>query len=124
MEARLLRAIVAMAALLSMGANYRTPNFIITAPTQPMAEQIGQAAETFRRDLATLWLGKPMPNWSPFNPDVYGSEHPGQRCSPVTQPDVLQVPQTKSSKAKKACLPQDWPICSKRSVLSAPPLMR
>ena len=30
---------------------------------------------------------EPMPNWSPFNPETYGSEHPGQRCSPVTQPD-------------------------------------
>ena len=28
------------------------------------AEQIGQQAETFRRDLAVLWLGKPLPNWA------------------------------------------------------------
>jgi len=43
---------------------------------------------------------EPMLFWSPFSPDVYGSEQPGQRCVPVWQPLVLQVPQTKSSNAR------------------------
>ena len=37
---------------------------------------------------------------------------------------VLHVPQTISSNARNVCFIHDWPICSKRSVLSAPPLMR
>ena len=63
MDARLARAAILVAALVSMGASYRTQNFVVTAPTPQMAEQIGRQAETFRRDLATLWLGKPLPNW-------------------------------------------------------------
>ena len=50
---------------------------------------------------------------------MYGSEQPGQRCEPVSQPLVLHLPQTSSSNAKKVCFIQDWPICSNRSVLSS-----
>lgn len=64
MDARLARAAVLAAALASMGASYRTPNFVVNAPTPQAAEQIGKQAETYRRDLATLWLGKPLPNWA------------------------------------------------------------
>ena len=67
---------------------------------------------------------EPMLFWSPFRPETYGSEQPGQRCEPVWQPLVLQVPQTKSSNARNVCFIHDWPICSKRSSLLAPPLMR
>ena len=67
---------------------------------------------------------EPMLSWSPFRPETYGSEQPGQRCVPVWQPLVLQVPQTKSSNARNVCFIHDWPICSKRSSLFAPPLMR
>jgi hypothetical protein len=48
----------------SLGASYRTQNFIVQAPTQELAQEIGKAAEAYRRDLAVEWLGKPMPNWS------------------------------------------------------------
>ncbi|HVU89070.1 MAG TPA: hypothetical protein VHD36_17230 [Pirellulales bacterium] len=64
MDARLVRAAVMVAALVSLGASYRTPNFVVNAPTQDIATQIGQQAETYRRDLAVLWLGKPLPNWA------------------------------------------------------------
>jgi hypothetical protein len=47
-----------------MGASYRTPNFIVEAPTPQAAEQIGAAAEKYRSELAVEWLGKPMPNWA------------------------------------------------------------
>jgi hypothetical protein len=65
MEARILRA-ASLAALLvvSMGASYRTPNFLIQTSEPRLAEQFGKAAEQFRRDLAIAWLGKPMPEWS------------------------------------------------------------
>jgi hypothetical protein len=44
-------------------ANYRTQNFIIQAPDAALAKAVGDAAEAFRRDLATYWLGQPLPPW-------------------------------------------------------------
>ncbi len=63
MDARLARVAAIFAALLCLGAGYRTRNFIVTAPSQPLAEQIGKQAEKYRRDLAIEWLGKPLPDW-------------------------------------------------------------
>lgn len=47
-----------------MGAQRRSANFIIETPDPNFAEQVAQAAEKYRRDLAIEWLGKPMPNWA------------------------------------------------------------
>jgi hypothetical protein len=47
-----------------MGASQRSPNFVVSAPTQEMAAQISRAAESYRRDLAIQWLGSAMPNWA------------------------------------------------------------
>jgi hypothetical protein len=46
-----------------MGAGFRTQNFVIDAPTAPLAQEIGHAAEKLRRDLAIEWIGKDMPAW-------------------------------------------------------------
>lgn len=54
---------VLIAALLSMGASHRTTNFAVQAPTQPIAERVGQWAEYYRREKAILWLGYEMPPW-------------------------------------------------------------
>jgi hypothetical protein len=64
MDALAIRCAILAAAVASMGASYRSPNFIVEAPTPQMAEQIGTATEKFRNDLAIDWLGKPMPNWA------------------------------------------------------------
>src|SRR5690242_6866710 len=64
MEARFFRAVTLAAAIGSLGASYRTPNFVVNAPTTDMAEQIGRAAEKYRKQLAVEWLGREMPNWS------------------------------------------------------------
>jgi hypothetical protein len=64
MDALVARCAILAAALLSLGASYRTPNFIIEAPTTDAAEKIGRAAESFRSQLAVDWIGKEMPNWS------------------------------------------------------------
>ena len=64
MEARIARAAVLVAALASVAAGHRTPNFVVEAPTPEIAQQVGTMAEKFRHDLAVEWLGKPMPNWS------------------------------------------------------------
>jgi hypothetical protein len=70
MDARLARwALLAavfssLGAPASLGASYRTPNFVVEAPTAQMAEQIGRAAEKYRRELAIDWLGSEMANWA------------------------------------------------------------
>jgi hypothetical protein len=64
MEARLLRAALLAAALVScLGAGYRTTNFVVEAPTAELAEKIGKSAELYRRELAIDWLGDALPNW-------------------------------------------------------------
>lgn len=81
MEARILRAAIAAAlALLFCGAgrpsiaggpmgmagrpaSVRSQHFIVSAPTADLANEICQAAETYRRDLAIEWLGQELPEW-------------------------------------------------------------
>lgn len=64
MEAHLVRCAILVAAFASLGASYRTQNFVVEAPSAAMAKQVGTAAEKYRRELAIDWLGKEMPNWS------------------------------------------------------------
>jgi hypothetical protein len=78
MEARLVRAALLVAAILSMGAgrpyhSVRSQHFIVSAPTPQLAEEICKAAEQFRRDLAIEWLGHQLPEWQgpcPIRADV------------------------------------------------------
>ena len=59
------RSLLIVGALSSLGAGYRTPNFVVTAPTAQFAKQVGDAAEIYRNELAIEWTGKPLPgNWS------------------------------------------------------------
>jgi hypothetical protein len=44
-------------------AGHRTANFVVEAPTPELARRIGEAAEQYRHDLATEWLGQPLPRW-------------------------------------------------------------
>lgn len=65
MDARSVRAAWAAVVLcVSLGASYRTANFVVTAPTADVAHAIGEAAERYRRELAQEWLGQTLPNWS------------------------------------------------------------
>jgi hypothetical protein len=57
-------ALVLFGVVASMGASYRTTNFIAEAPTPQIAQQICQLAEQYRREKALQWLGQEMPNWS------------------------------------------------------------
>lgn len=44
---------------------FETANFVIeNAPTEEMAREFGTTAENCRRELAVLWIGQEMPNWS------------------------------------------------------------
>ena len=68
-DARTLRyiAVVAILAGLSQSleaATYQTVNFAVTSDRPEVAEEVGKAAELYRRQLAVFWLGKPLPNWS------------------------------------------------------------
>jgi hypothetical protein len=64
MEARLIHLSIALSIIFSMGAVVRTPNFVVTAPTEEIATQAGQTAERYRSLLAKAWLDKELPNWS------------------------------------------------------------
>ncbi|MCH8043581.1 MAG: hypothetical protein IID44_07665 [Planctomycetes bacterium] len=63
MEARIFRAAILAACLCSLGASYRTTNFIVNASSDQFAKQIGQTAEQMRRDLAIEWVGRELPRW-------------------------------------------------------------
>jgi hypothetical protein len=70
MDARLLLAAVLAAASVSLApvtlpaATYKSDNFVVEAATPEIAEQVGQEAERFRRELAIHWVGKALPRWS------------------------------------------------------------
>ena len=64
MDARFSRTLLVAALLLvSMGARYETPNFIIETKDPQQARLYGDTAEQLRRDLAVTWLGEEMPRW-------------------------------------------------------------
>ncbi len=44
-------------------AGVRSTNFVVTAPTQEIANQVAQYAEKYRKEKALLWLGKEMSQW-------------------------------------------------------------
>ena len=47
------------------GARFATANFeVLNAPTPPLAKLLCETAERYRRELAVLWIGYEMPDWS------------------------------------------------------------
>lgn len=66
MSAAMLLALLCGAwhATAAVAAGYRTANFVVDAPTEPLARKIGDAAEQYRHDLAIEWTGSPLPRWS------------------------------------------------------------
>src|SRR4051812_44168167 len=63
MAARRAIVTVLLGALASLGASYRTQNFVVEAPTPAIAKQVGDAAEFYRKEKAQQWLGQEMPPW-------------------------------------------------------------
>jgi hypothetical protein len=43
--------------------SHRTSNFVVQAPTQEIAKQVGEVAEYWRDELAVQWLGEKLPRW-------------------------------------------------------------
>lgn len=74
MEARFSHAalFVAVFALctapLVQAASVRSEHFIVSAPTPQLAQEVCQAAEKYRRDLAIEWLGRELPPWRELCP--------------------------------------------------------
>lgn len=60
---RLTAGLLCLAAIFSMGAQYRTTNFLVTAQDPQVAKQVGDLAEVYRKDKAIMWLGQEMPTW-------------------------------------------------------------
>ncbi len=63
------RLVLAVLSLLAAGgpgpaAEHRTRNFVVEAPSDEVARQVGAAAERHRRALAREWLGKELPDWA------------------------------------------------------------
>ena len=68
MDARLLRLAIVLlawilAAPIATAAQWRTPNFVVTAPTEELAKKVAFTAEQWRVRLAKEWLGRELPNW-------------------------------------------------------------
>ncbi len=64
MRSRLqLAALALLLTIPSLAASFRSPNFVVQAPTPQLAQQAAQFAEHYRRDKAMLWLGREMPPW-------------------------------------------------------------
>jgi hypothetical protein len=63
MEARLIRVAILATCLGSLGAGYRTENFIVSASSQQLAQQVAETAESLRQSLAIEWLGHELAPW-------------------------------------------------------------
>lgn len=60
---RRIALIALLAAFASLGAEYRTANFVVYNADPQVCQSIGQWAEHYRREKAQLWLGREMPRW-------------------------------------------------------------
>src|SRR4051812_12071416 len=60
---RIALGFLVVAAALSMGAQYQTPNFLVNAQDGQIAKQVGDLAEVYRKEKALMWLGHEMPRW-------------------------------------------------------------
>ncbi len=60
---RSMSILVGLAALLSMGAEVRTTNFIVHAANPQVCQQVAQWAEHYRSEKAKQWVGQEMPTW-------------------------------------------------------------
>src|SRR5579875_2808803 len=69
-------AVVLVGAMASLGASFRTANFVVEAPDRAFAEQVGTYAEHYRKQKAIEWLGQEMPTWGrpcPLRVTIAGS---------------------------------------------------
>jgi hypothetical protein len=63
MDARAFAAtalLVAVCPAVAVSATYQTKNFVVTAQSPEFAQQVAEAAEHYRYEIAIMWLGKPL----------------------------------------------------------------
>jgi hypothetical protein len=60
---RLWMVTLVLGALGSLGAQYQTRNFLVTASSPKIAQRFAEWAEYYRKHKAIQWLGKEMPAW-------------------------------------------------------------
>ena len=63
MDAWLIKAALLLSTLTSLGATYRTPNFVVQADLAEVARKVGDTAEYYREQLAVEWLGNKLRQW-------------------------------------------------------------
>jgi hypothetical protein len=63
MAARPSIVLVLAGVLASLGASYRTQNFVVEAQTPEIAKQAGEYAEYYRKQKAIEWIGQEMRTW-------------------------------------------------------------
>lgn len=63
MDARYVSSALLVLVYFSLGANFSTRNFSVTAPDARLARQVAEQAEKYRQELAVLWLGRELPDW-------------------------------------------------------------
>ncbi|MBI2806710.1 MAG: hypothetical protein HYX68_17160 [Planctomycetes bacterium] len=63
MKKRLALVFAVATVFCSMGAEFRTRNFVVIAPNAQIGQSVGQWAEHYRKEKAILWLGREMPPW-------------------------------------------------------------
>ena len=63
MEARVLTLALLVTCFASLGANYRSENFEVTASTEEVARAVAEQAEESRKRLAVEWLGEELKPW-------------------------------------------------------------
>lgn len=56
-------ALTILSIIASMGAQYRTTNFLVHTSDPQVAKQVGDYAEVYRKEKAIMWLGREMPAW-------------------------------------------------------------
>ncbi len=62
------------------GASFRTPNFVVDAPTREIARSVAERAETYRVEIARAWLGRELSTWTtpcPIRVRITGGEAGG-----------------------------------------------
>lgn len=59
-----LALLLALTTICSMGAEFRTPNFIVISADPQVCKSVGEWAEHYRREKAIQWLGREMPTWA------------------------------------------------------------
>lgn len=57
-------ALLFVSAIRCEAAQFRSKNFVVTAPTESQARKIAEVAEHYRRQLSLEWTGRVMPNWT------------------------------------------------------------